>query len=48
MAMGMAAAAWYLEILARRARLNLCPKCKYDRTGIAAGAVCPECGSLPE
>ena len=28
----------------RRARLNLCPKCNYDRSGLAAGAVCPECG----
>jgi hypothetical protein len=38
--------AWRLDTLARRrARLNLCPKCNYDRTGLAAGAVCPECGS---
>jgi hypothetical protein len=29
------------------ARLNLCAKCGYDRTGLAAGAVCPECGRLP-
>jgi hypothetical protein len=39
--------AWRLDTLARRrARLNLCPKCGYDRTGLAggAGAVCPECG----
>jgi len=41
-------AAWSLDILARRrGRLNLCPKCHYDRTGLAAGAVCPECGKLP-
>ena len=40
------AAAWRLDTLARRrARLNLCPKCNYDRTGLAAGAVCPECGA---
>ena len=39
------AAAWRLDTLARRrARLNLCPKCNYDRTGLAVGAVCPECG----
>ena len=39
------AAAWRLDTLARhRAKLNLCPKCHYDRTGLAAGAVCPECG----
>ncbi len=38
--------AWRLDTLAprRRARLNLCPKCNYDRTGLAMGAVCPECG----
>jgi hypothetical protein len=42
------AAAWRLDILARRrARLNLCPKCHYDRAGLGAGAVCPECGSKP-
>ncbi len=39
--------AWRLDTLARRrARLNLCPKCNYDRTGLASGAVCPECGTL--
>ena len=38
--------AWRRDALAnRRVRLNLCPKCNYDRTGLAAGAVCPECGS---
>ncbi len=37
--------AWRLDTLARRrARLNLCLKCNYDRTGLAVGAVCPECG----
>ena len=42
------ARAWRLDTLARRrARLNLCPKCNYDRTGLAPGAVCPECGQLP-
>ena len=42
--------AWRLDTLARRrTRLNLCPTggCNYDRTGLAAGAVCPECGKLP-
>jgi hypothetical protein len=43
--------AWRLDWLdaraARRARLNLCPKCNYDRAGIAKDAVCPECGALP-
>ena len=44
------ASAWHLDTLARRrARLNLCLTggCNYDRTGLAAGAVCPECGRLP-
>jgi hypothetical protein len=39
------ATAWRIDTLARRrARLNLCPKCNYDRAGIAKDAVCPECG----
>jgi hypothetical protein len=38
--------AWRLDTLARRpARLNLCPKCNYHRTGLENDAVCPECGS---
>ena len=41
-------AAWRLDIVAdRRARLNLCPKCHYDRTGLAPTVTCPECGSQP-
>jgi len=40
--------AWRRDTLARcRAKLNLCPKCGYDRTGLAAGAKCPECGAVP-
>ena len=39
-------AAWHLDTLTRRrAGVNLCPKCNYDRTGLAPGAVCPECGT---
>jgi hypothetical protein len=40
--------AWRLDTLARRReRLNLCPKCSYDRAGIAGDAKCPECGAMP-
>lgn len=45
LAFAITAIAWRLDTLATRlARLNLCPTCRYDRTGLAAGAVCPECG----
>jgi len=32
-----------------RARTSptLCPRCNYDRAGLAAGVVCPECGAAP-
>jgi hypothetical protein len=41
------ACAWRVDILARRrARLNICPKCNYDRAGIAGDAKCPECGCV--
>jgi len=45
----VAALAWRLDLLARRrrAKLNFCSKCHYDRTGIAAGIACPECGTIP-
>ena len=37
---------WIADSAARRrARMNLCPKCHYDRTGLAGNAVCPECGT---
>jgi hypothetical protein len=39
-------AAWHLDTRARRrAKLDLCPKCGYNRTGLTPGAVCPECGT---
>ena len=39
---------WRLDTLARRrALLNLCRRCNYDRTGLpgGSGAKCPECGA---
>jgi len=39
---------WWFDALAlRRDRIaaNQCPKCEYDRTDLAAGAICPECGA---
>jgi hypothetical protein len=36
-----------LDTLARRrARLNHCPTCNYDRTGLPAASRCPECGAV--
>lgn len=37
-------------ILYRSTRLpaNACPKCWYDRAGLAPDAACPECGTEPE
>jgi hypothetical protein len=32
---------WWLD---RRTPHSLCPKCRYDRTGLAPDAACPECG----
>jgi hypothetical protein len=40
--------AWRRDDLARgREGRHLCPKCHYDRTGLAASAKCPECGAAP-
>jgi hypothetical protein len=42
------AAAWRLDAIARRRdRVGCCHSCNYDRAGLAAGAVCPECGAAP-
>jgi len=39
------AAAWRADAkYMRRVRVGLCAACGYDRAGLAAGAVCPECG----
>jgi hypothetical protein len=47
--LGVTAAAWRLEVLARRrARVGKCAACGYDRAGLKAGAVCPECGASGE
>ena len=41
------AAAWRVDGIARRrAGGDGCKKCHYDRTGLAPGAVCPECGQV--
>ena len=41
-------AAWRLDSRpCRRARIGLCLKCNYNRHGIPAQAVCPECGAAP-
>jgi hypothetical protein len=38
--------AWRRDaVLRRRACAEFCPKCHYDRAGLAADAVCPECGT---
>lgn len=40
------AAAWRADAkYMRRARAGLCAGCGYDRAGLAASAVCPECGA---
>ena len=42
----LTAGAWRLDTLARRrALLNLCPACHYDRTGLPPHAPCPECAA---
>lgn len=47
-ALAVTLTAWRFTILARRReRLGLCPKCNYNRTGLAPAAVCPECGAQP-
>jgi hypothetical protein len=46
--LALTAAAWRLDTLARRrARLNHCPTCNYDRRGLPAASPCPECGVVP-
>jgi len=43
------AAAWRADAkYLRRARMGLCAGCGYDRAGLAAGSLCPECGKQPE
>jgi hypothetical protein len=42
------ARAWWIDCRIRRlASVHLCPKCRYDRAGLATGSVCPECGAAP-
>jgi hypothetical protein len=42
---GVGSVAWWRYC--RRYRRGQCSYCGYDRTGLARGAVCPECGSAP-
>ncbi len=43
------AAAWRADAkYLRRVREGGCPACGYDRAGLAAGSLCPECGKQPE
>ena len=43
------AAAWRADAkYLRRVREGACPACGYDRAGLAAGSLCPECGMQPE
>ena len=37
--------AWYAGRRIKRLRRDVCAKCGYDTRGLAAGAVCPECGA---
>ena len=34
---------WWAD--SRRVRPGRCPKCRYDRAGLAADDPCPECGT---
>jgi hypothetical protein len=36
---------WYAGKRIKRLRRDVCAKCGYDTRGLAAGAVCPECGA---
>ncbi len=42
---GFAWLAWYAGRRIKRLRRDVCAKCGYDTRGLAAGAVCPECGA---
>ncbi|HLP84211.1 MAG TPA: hypothetical protein VK157_07670 [Phycisphaerales bacterium] len=45
-AAGATAAAWRADVRERRRqRVGSCPACGYDRRGLDAGKVCPECGA---
>lgn len=47
-ALAVTCVAGKLTLIARRRdRIGSCPKCNYNRAGLAVTAVCPECGAAP-
>ncbi len=40
-----ALASWPEITARRRARVGVCPRCSYSRTGLKSDAQCPECGA---
>ncbi len=45
---GATTIAWRHDVrMTRRKREGICPKCSYNRHGLPAQAVCPECGAAP-
>jgi hypothetical protein len=46
--LGIVAVRWLRIAIAHwRAPPGHCRKCRYDRSGLASGTVCPECGTAP-
>jgi hypothetical protein len=48
LAAAITGAAWRFDgIASQRAQVGCCASCNYDRRGIPAASVCPECGAAP-